>query len=82
MINILSLFTKEQLLNYKQRYDGSFIGPCPSCGNGGDNYGGCIINLKTNTLYCFGSKTIFNGKEAAALITGLITCRDGRRIVR
>ena len=78
MIKILSLFTPEELLKYKKKFDGSLVGPCPSCGVQ-DNYGGCIINPKTNTLYCFSSKTIFNGDECAALVTGVITCKDGRR---
>lgn len=83
MIKILSLFTKEQLAKFKERYDGCLTGPCPSCGMGKDNhYGGCVINPKTNTLYCFGSKTIFNGDEAAALLTGVITCREGRQRIR
>ena len=83
MIEILSLFTEEQLAKFKKRVDGSYIGPCPSCGTGnGGNYGGCIINPKTNTLYCFSSKTIFNGDEAAALVTGVITCREGRQRIR
>jgi hypothetical protein len=81
MIKILSLFTPEELLRYKKKYDGSLVGPCPSCGyeSGGSNSSGCIINPKTNTLYCFNSKTVFNGDEAAALVTGIITCKDGRR---
>jgi len=84
MIKILSLFTKEQLAKFKEKFDGCLVGPCPSCGNSssGSNSSGCIINPKTNTLYCFGSKTIFNGDEAAALVTGVITCREGRQRIR
>ncbi len=80
MIKILSLFSKEELAEFREKVDGCLIGPCPSCGSGNDNsYGGCIINPKTNTLYCFGSKTIFNGDECAALKLKVITCREGRQ---
>ena len=79
MTNILELFSKEELEKFREKSDGCFVGDCPSCGNGGDNYGGCIINPKTNTLYCFGSKTIFDLLETIALLKGVITCREGRQ---
>ena len=81
MVNILDLFSKEQLSKFKKRDDGCFVGACPSCGNGEgtDNYGGCIINPNTNTLFCFGNKTIFDFTETAFLLTGEIMCSEGRQ---
>jgi len=78
MVGILDVFTSEQLAEFKERYDGNFVGPCPSCCND-DGYGGCIINVDSNTLYCFGSKTIFNIEETVALLNGLISCSEGRQ---
>jgi hypothetical protein len=77
-MNILEVIEPAQLADFKERYDGAWVGPCPSCYNS-DGYGNCIINVDTNTLYCFGSKTIFNIDETIALFNGLITCREGRQ---
>lgn len=81
MVGILDLFSKEQLSKFKKRDDGSFVGPCPSCGSNSDNYGDCIINPQTNTLYCFGSKTIFNFTETAFLLSGELMCSEGRQTI-
>ena len=78
MVNILEVIEPEQLAEFKERYDGAWVGPCPSCSND-DGYGGCIINVDSNTLYCFGSKTIFNIEETIALFNGLISCSEGRQ---
>jgi hypothetical protein len=79
MVGILDVFNEEQLANFRKRYDGAYVGPCPSCGNNDDGYGGCIINPDTNTMFCFGSKTIFNMAETVALLEGLISCMEGRQ---
>ncbi len=77
MLKITELFSEEQLSKFKERNDGSFTGECPSCGKN-DNYGGSIINTKTNTFYCWGSKTVFDLLETVALLKGIISCREGR----
>jgi len=77
-ITILDLFDSEQLAGFKERSDGSLVGECPSCGKGGDSYGGFIINPKTNTCYCFGSKTTFDITETMYLLKGFISCFEGR----
>lgn len=78
MVGIFDVLDEEQLSEFKERYDGSFVGPCPSCSND-DGYGGMIINPSSNTAYCFGSKTIFNLLEAVALFNGSISCLEGRQ---
>ena len=76
VVNILELFSKEELMSFKERPDGSWTGKCPSCGRG-DGYGGCIIDPTRNTLHCFGSRTTFDFLETVALIDGIISCEEG-----
>lgn len=79
MVNILDLFSKEQLAQFSKMVNGSLTGKCPSCGSTGQSdYGGCIINPSTNTFYCFGSRTIFNFTETMYLLRGDISCGEGR----
>lgn len=78
MVNILDLFTQEQLALLKEDSQGNMKGPCPSCGIT-DNYSGFTVFVKSNTAYCHGSKTIFNMMELVALLKGVITCREGRQ---
>ena len=78
MVNILELFTPEQLAQFKEDSKGNLSGPCPSCGRR-DNYSGFTIFVESNTCYCHGSKTIFNMMETIALIKGIISCREGRQ---
>ena len=79
MVSILDLFIKKNLLvGFKQKGDGSYVGSCPSCGKK-DNYSGFVIFPDSNTCYCHGSKTIFNFTETMYLLSGEITCREGRQ---
>lgn len=82
MVNVLDLFTPEQLSLFKEGFTSKgevcYKGPCPSCGRS-DNYSGFIIFVNSNTCYCLGSKTIFNMMETIALLKGIITCREGRQ---
>lgn len=78
MVNILEVLDPEQLAEFKEQYNGTWKGPCPSCSDY-DGYGGSLINPETGIFYCFGSKTIFNIDEAVALFNGLISCREGRQ---
>jgi hypothetical protein len=79
MVNILSLFDKEQLAKFKQDSKGNLKGPCPSCGYSQSNYGGFVINLKYNNCHCYASGTNFDFLETIALIKGIISCGEGRQ---
>ncbi len=78
-VSILDLFTAEQLAAFTEDSNGNFKGACPSCGSGGDNYGGFVIFVKSNSCYCHGSKTKFDIMETIALLKGIITCSEGRQ---
>jgi len=78
-MTILDLFTKEQLAGFTKDSNGNLKGRCPSCGFGGDNYGGFIIFVKTNCCYCHGSKTSFDMLETIALLKDIISCQEGRQ---
>lgn len=78
VVSILSLFTKEQLLAFKEDSRGNLTGPCPCCGKQ-DNYSGFTIFINSNTCFCHGSKTIFNFEEMVFLLAGEISCREGRQ---
>ncbi len=78
MSKITDLFTKEQLSCFKEDSQGNLKGSCPSCGRQ-DNYSGFTIFVGTNTCYCHGSQTIFDMFETIALLSGIISCREGRQ---
>ena len=78
MVNILSLFTQEQLAGFSKDSNGNLKGDCPCCGKQ-DGYSGFIIFVDSNTCYCFGSKTIFDFTETMYLLRGEISCREGRQ---
>jgi len=78
-VNILDLFSPEQLAAFTEDSNGNFKGPCPSCGRGGDNYGGFVIFVKSNSCYCHGSKTCFDMLETVALLKDIISCSEGRQ---
>lgn len=78
MVGILDLFTKEQLIQFRDGSNGSLNGPCPCCGKQ-DNYSGFTIFPDSNTCFCHGSNTIFDFTETAFLLKGEISCREGRQ---
>jgi hypothetical protein len=77
-VNILDLFTPEQLACFKEDSQGNLKGHCPCCGIQ-DNYSGFTIFVESNTCYCHSSRTIFDFTETAYLLKGEITCREGRQ---
>ncbi len=75
-MKITDLFKAEEL---REKGDGNFIVECPSCGSDNTGYGGMCLFVKTDTAYCFESKTWFTMKEVFALQKGIISCTEGRR---
>lgn len=73
--NILDFFNDSEL---KEKSDGNFITPCPSCGADSDGYGGLTIFPKTQTAFCHNSGRWFTAEEVIALKEGMITCIEGR----
>lgn len=76
LMKITKLFNQSEL---KEKSDGNFIVECPSCGSDDSGYGGMILFVKSNTAYCYESRTWFSMKETFALQKGIIKCTEGRR---
>lgn len=76
MVSIIKFFKAEDIIREKD--EDKVIVRCPSCGSDSSNYGGMILNLDSQTAYCFLSRTWFNKKELYALCKGIISCREGR----
>jgi len=71
-ITLLDIFKEEPL---REKSDGNYQTACPCCQN---DYGGLLLNIETNTSYCFKSRKWFDLKETYALKKGIITCDEGR----
>lgn len=74
-INILSLFTNEELT---EKGDENFKTICPDCGLQGGRTEGFILFPETNMAYCHSSHKNFNLLETYALKKKIIRCIDGR----
>lgn len=76
--SILDLFSERELAEFREKADGSLVGPCPSCGKADTKYE-CIINPDTDTMHCFRTNITFDMLDTAAIKMHMMKCREGRR---
>ena len=77
-VEIMDVFTEDELNQFKQQNNGTLRGPCPQCGPGSGGSDPFILFPETNYAHCHKTGCDFNILETIALKHGIIDCSDGR----